>query len=87
MSEESPLTFPCQFPIKVMGVNSDSFKNEISMIANQQIPGLDEAAISSTPSRTAKYLSVTITVTAQSREQLDDLYRAFNKHPDVKMVL
>jgi len=87
MSEESALTFPCQFPIKVMGINSDSFENEIFMIANQHAPNLGETAISSTPSRTAKYLSVTVTITAQSREQLDNLYRAFNKHPDVKMVL
>jgi len=87
MNEESALTFPCEFPIKVMGVNSDSFENELFMIANRQIPNLGETAISSTPSRTAKYLSVTITITAQNREQLDALYRAFNKHPDVKMVL
>ena len=87
MSEESALTFPCQFPIKVMGINSDSFENEIFMIAIQYAPNLGETAISSTPSRTEKYLSVTVTITAQNREQLDNLYRAFNKHPDVKMVL
>jgi len=87
MSEESALTFPCQFPIKVMGINSDSFESEIFMIASRHAPNLGEAAINSTPSRTAKYLSVTVTITAQNREQLDDLYRAFNKHPDVKMVL
>ena len=85
--DESPLTFPCQFPIKVMGVNSDSFENEIVMIANQHVDNLGEAAIKSRPSSSAKYLSVTVTITAQSREQLDNLYRAFNKHPDVKMVL
>jgi putative lipoic acid-binding regulatory protein len=87
MSEESALTFPCQFPIKVMGVNSDTFENEVFMIANQYIPNLGETAIRSKPSGSAKYLSVTVTFTAQNREQVDNLYRAFNKHPDVKMVL
>jgi hypothetical protein len=87
MSEESALTFPCEFPIKVMGINSDSFENEVFMIANQHIPNIGENAIRSTPSRTEKYLSVTVTITAQNREQLDTLYRAFSKHPDVKMVL
>ncbi|MCK5307429.1 MAG: DUF493 domain-containing protein [Zetaproteobacteria bacterium] len=87
MSEESALTFPCEFPIKVMGINSASFENEIFMIASQHLPNLGEAAISSAPSRRAKYLSVTVTITAQNREQLDTLYRAFSKHPDVKMVL
>lgn len=85
--EQSPLTFPCLFPIKVMGLNSDTFENEIFMIANQHVEKLGESAIKSRPSRSAKYLSVTVTLTATSREQLDNLYRAFNKHPDVKMVL
>jgi len=87
MSEDSLLTFPCEFPIKVMGVNSDSFENEIFMIANQHVTNLGEAAIRSKPSSSGKYLSVTVTFTAQDREQIDNLYRAFNKHPNVKMVL
>lgn len=84
---QSPLSFPCRFPIKVMGLNTDTFENEIFMIANQHIEQLGESAIKSRPSRSAKYLSVTVTITATSREQLDNLYLAFNKHPDVKMVL
>jgi len=87
MSKDSPLTFPCEFPIKVMGLNSGSFENDIFMIANQHIPNLAAAAIRSKPSSSAKYLSVTVTFTAHNREQLDNLYRAFNKHADVKMVL
>ena len=38
-------------------------------------------------SRAGNYLGVTITVTATSREQLDDLYRALTSHPMVKVVL
>ena len=57
------------------------------MIANRHVERLGESAIKSRPSSSAKYLSVTVTITATSREQLDNLYRAFNKHPDVKMVL
>ena len=83
---QSPLTFPCRFPIKVMGLNTDTFESEIYMLANQYVERLGESAIKSRPSRSAKYLSVTVTFTATSREQLDNLYRAFNKHPDVKMV-
>ncbi|HKI59804.1 MAG TPA: DUF493 domain-containing protein, partial [Mariprofundaceae bacterium] len=61
---QSPLTFPCRFPIKVMGLNSDRFENEIFMIANQHVDDLGEAAIKSRPSSSAKYLSVTVTLTA-----------------------
>lgn len=87
MQDDSPLTFPCRFPIKVMGENHSDFENEIVMIANRHIPNLGEGAVSSVPSRTEKYLSVTIVFEAASREQLDNLYRAMNAHPLVKMVL
>jgi len=70
-----------------MGVNSDKFENEIFMIARRHAPDLGEAAISSRTSSSAKYLSVTVIITAQSREQLDNLYQDFNRHPDVRMVL
>jgi len=71
----------------VMGVNSETFESEIFMIARKHVPDIGEAAIRSRPSRSAKYLSVTVTITAQSREQLDDLYRAFNALDGVQMVL
>ena len=87
MSEETLLEFPCQFPIKVMGNNSPEFENEIVMIAHRHISQLGEAAVKSRPSKTGKYLSVTITFTAQSKAQVDDLYRAMNAHPEVRMVL
>jgi len=86
-SNESPISFPCEFPIKVMGTNTGSFETDIVMIANQHIPDLGEGAVRCRPSRGSRYLSVTLTFTAHSREQLDNLYLAFNAHPDVKMVL
>jgi len=86
-ADSSPLSFPCEFPVKVMGENSDSFEQEIVMIARRHIPDLGEGSIRSRPSRSGKYLSVTITFTAQSREQLDRLYLAVNAHAGVRMVL
>mgnify|MGYP002640984719 CR=1 FL=1 len=87
MSEETLLEFPCQFPIKIMGDNSAEFENEIVVIVRKHVPQLGEAAVKSKPSRTGKYLSVTVTFTAESKVQLDNLYREVNSHPQVKMVL
>jgi len=87
MSEDSALTFPSRFPIKVMGDNDDGFVDEIVMLARRHIPNLGEGAVTTTPSRTAKYISVTITFIAESRDQLNDLYRVMHAHPRVKMVL
>jgi len=86
-SETSPLTFPCEFPIKVMGLNSGTFEHEIITLGRRHIPDMGEGAVRSRPSSNGKYLSVTLTFTATSREQLDQLYLACKTHPDVKMVL
>ena len=87
MSDETNLEFPCSFPVKAMGINTPDFEAEIVMIGRQHIPDLGETAIQSRPSKTGKYLSVTITFTATGRPQIDNLYRALNAHPDVKFVL
>ncbi len=87
MSEGSALTFPCRFPVKVMGINSARFEADIVMIVRKHVPDLGEGAVRSRPSSNASYLAVTVTFTAQSRQQLDNLYRELTSHPDVKMVL
>ncbi|GAV20971.1 hypothetical protein MMIC_P1949 [Mariprofundus micogutta] len=87
MSEETLLEFPCRFPIKVMGTNTANFENEIAVISRKHVPDLSEAAIKSRPSSGGKYLAVTVTFIATSKAQIDELYRAINAHPSVKMVL
>ncbi|MDQ6967289.1 MAG: DUF493 domain-containing protein [Mariprofundaceae bacterium] len=85
--DESLFTFPCEFPIKIMGEQSETFETSIVMIAHKHIPNLDEACVKSQPSKKGKYLSITITFQADSREQLDNLYRELSARDDVKMVL
>ncbi|OIO69231.1 MAG: hypothetical protein CO186_12800 [Zetaproteobacteria bacterium CG_4_9_14_3_um_filter_49_83] len=86
-SDESPFEFPCTFPLKVMGMNSDSFEVDMVMIVRKYCPDFFEGAVKSRPSRTGKYVSVTITFAASSREQLDHIYREAHRHPDFKMAL
>ena len=74
-------------PIKVMGVNVDGFAEAITALAQRFDPGFDPTTAELRSSSAGKYLGVTVTITATSREQLDDLYRAFTGHPLVKMVL
>jgi len=71
---QSLLEFPCSFPLKAIGKNSDNFEAFVAAIARRHIPQLDQASISSRASQGGKYLAVTITFTAKSREQLDALY-------------
>ncbi|APW45396.1 HP0495 family protein [Rhodoferax antarcticus] len=83
----SLIEYPCQFPIKVMGVKTDHLVSAITHIALQFDAGFDAETIELRPSKGGKYLGVTITVTATSREQLDELYRTLCTHPMVKVVL
>lgn len=85
--KESLIEYPSQFPIKVMGVKADGFVHAITLIAEQFDPNFDASTIELRNSKAGNYLGVTITVTATSREQLDDLYRALSGHPMVKVVL
>ncbi|MDB5826178.1 MAG: hypothetical protein JWQ73_398 [Variovorax sp.] len=85
--QESLIEYPSQFPIKVMGVKADGFVHAITQIAERFDPSFDATTVELRDSKAGNYLGVTITVTATSREQLDDLYRALSSHPSVKVVL
>ena len=85
--QESLIEYPAQFPIKVMGQKADGLVHALSLIAQQFDPAFDASTIELRESKGGKYLGITITVTATSREQLDELYRTLSTHPMVKVVL
>ena len=85
--QESLIEYPSQFPIKVMGHKVEGLVAAITSVAHQFDPNFDASTIELRESKGGNYLGVTITVTATSREQLDDLYRALSSHPMVKVVL
>ena len=85
--ERSLIEYPSAFPIKVMGEKVDGFVHAMTEIARRFDPAFDAATIELRPSSGGKYLGVTLTVTATSREQLDELYRTLSTHPMVKVVL
>ena len=85
--QESLIEYPSKFPIKVMGAKVDGLVHAITQIAHQFDPSYDASTVELRESKGGNYLGVTITVTATSREQLDNLYRALGAHPMVKVVL
>jgi hypothetical protein len=84
---DSLLTFPCVFPIKVMGRRQDEFAQVITDIVLRHAPDFHPGTIEMRSSSQARYLSLTVTINARSREQLDALYSELSKHPMVTMVL
>lgn len=85
--DETLLTFPCDFPIKVMGPAHDDFVVTVVSVVRTHAPGLDETRLEVRSSAGGKYTSLTCTITAESKHQLDTIYRALTSHPMVKVVL
>ena len=84
---ESLIEYPSAFPLKVMGTNVEGFEAAVVAVALQFDPAFDASTIERRPSKGGNYLGLTITVTATSRAQLDELYRTLSTHPLVKVVL
>lgn len=81
------MTFPCDFPIRVMGKNHPDFPIAILKMITQHFPAFDQKKLQQNPSRLGQYLGLRFSVHAQDQASLDALYQALTKHPDVKMVL
>ena len=87
MVDETLMRFPCSFPIKMMGRDTPAFRQTVRNLVEKHTGPLDDAAIQSSSSRNGRFVSVTITVSAESQEQLDNIYRDASAHDDVLMAL
>lgn len=90
MADQNPetlLEFPCDFPIKIMGARVDEFAQVVVGVVRKHAPDFDPATVQMRPSSKGNYISLTCTVRAVSKAQLDALYRELSAHPLVKVVL
>lgn len=81
------LQFPCDFPIKVMGLKHTRFVQNILDVVLRYAPDFAAETVELRPSSAGKYLSVTCTINAVSQDQLNGIYTALKAHPDVAVVL
>jgi uncharacterized protein len=86
-SDESLLTFPCDFIIKVFGKASEEFETTVLSLVHKHLPNLPEGAVKSRYSENGKYQALTITLPVTSKEQLDGIYQDLSSSPQVLMVL
>jgi len=84
---DSALQFPCQFPIKAMGLSTSGFEAVALQAVRRHAPDFDPEQMHARPSRQGRYLSVTFTINATSREQLDTIYLALTGCDDILVVL
>jgi putative lipoic acid-binding regulatory protein len=86
-AQVSLLEFPCVFPLKIMGRTRPGFAQAMLEIVMRHAPDFDATTLEMRSSSAGNYISLTATVNATSREQLDDLYRELVAHSMVAMVL
>ena len=85
--DSSLLEYPCEFPLKIMGATRDGFAQAVLEVVQRHAPDFDGSTLEMKSSKHGKYLSITCTINATSREQLDALYQERCDHPMVVMVL
>jgi putative lipoic acid-binding regulatory protein len=85
-TKQAGLRFPCSFPLKVLGFNTEEFSSAVLSIFQKHLDE-DKISCSRRLSSGDKYLSITVTFTAESRDQLDAIYRELNDHNLVLMTL
>ncbi len=81
------ITFPCDYPIKVMGNSGESLRDHVVTVFERHAPGFDQAGIHIRDSRNGNYQSLTITIIATGEAQLQALFEDLKANPLVKMVL
>ncbi len=84
---ETLLEFPCDFPLKIMGLADAALAQAVLAVVVRHAPGFDGATMEMRASSGGKYVSLTCTIKATSKEQLDALYMELTAHPLVKVVL
>ena len=85
--DSSLIEYPCEFPLKIMGATRAGFAQAVLEVVQRHAPDFDGATLEMKSSKHGKYLSITCTINATSREQLDALYQELCDHPMVVMVL
>ncbi len=85
--EQSLLDFPCEFPIKIIGKQQEGFRATVIEVITRHAANFDETRLTVRQSGGGKYIAMTATFIADSREQLDAIYSELSASPYVNMML
>lgn len=81
------IDFPCAYPIKVMGLASPQFEQEVLALMQKHAPEVGDEHMRVRPSNNGNYLALTITIEATGIEQLSLIFEDLRTHTSVKLVL
>ncbi len=86
MTIAETLEFPCEIPIKVMGKPQD-LRAITQAIIERHAGSLDESKVRTRPSADGNYIALTYLIRAESRAQMDTIYRELSACKSVLMAL
>jgi putative lipoic acid-binding regulatory protein len=81
------LEFPCAYPLKVMGRDSAEFRATARTIVERHAGPVPDSGVLARASSEGNFVALTFSITAESREQLDALYRELTSCPEVLVAL
>lgn len=84
---ESLMEFPCDFELKAMGKNSETFIDLVIEITQEFAPDIGKDKMRINDSKGGKFISVNLTFRAENLQQVHNIYGALKAHPEVLMTL
>lgn len=85
--QDSPLEFPCRFPIKIMGREHPDFQDHVIGLISSHVGEIADADVVTRPSSKGNFMGLTVTISAESRDQLDNIYRSLTSSERILFVL
>ncbi len=87
MAEDNTISFPCVYPIKVIGADTDQFATQVLEIIARHDTTVDASKVSEKTSKSGKYRSLTVEMFATGEPQIRTIFDALRNLPQVKLVL
>jgi uncharacterized protein len=86
-SPDSPLEFPCNYPVKAMVRTSAEARTAVLTVISRHSDFCHRDDVRIRPSRNGRFESITVTITVNSREQLEKIYAEVRALNEVVMTL
>ena len=86
-TKEDIFNFPCEYPIKIFGVNQPEFEKSVCSIIEANTGKLHANQTTIKHSSKGKYISITVRIIATSRQQLDSINNDLQSCPLVSYLL
>jgi len=87
-TEDAPgFEFPCDYQVKAMGLDDGRFHEVVLAIIARHCTTIRHDSLTTRTSRGGKYVSVSVTIEAADRAQLDAIYDDLTAHEKVLMRL